>query len=494
MTAGIFYRIGRDSMLKNDLVELRITDFTQEGLGVGHAGGMAVFVKDTVIGDLVSALITKVKKNYAYGRVMRVLEESPDRVTPPCPAARPCGGCQIQMMDYQAQLRYKQEKVKNCLIRIGGFPETLFDAGTGVMEPILGMDDPFRYRNKAQYPVGRDKNGDLVAGFYAGRTHSIIDCRDCLIGVPENARILDIILAHMKKNRIEPYDELTGNGLVRHVMIRKGFASGQIMVVLVLAGKDLPGRQDLIARLEQVPGITSIAVNINRKNTNVIFGEETRVLYGKGWIEDSIRDVRFRIGARSFYQVNPVQTEKLYGTALDFASLTGKETVWDLYCGIGTISLFLARHAAQVHGVEIVPEAIEDARENARINGITNAMFYAGKAEEILPEKYRDEQIRADVIVVDPPRKGCERSVLDTMLAMAPERIVYVSCDPATLARDLKYLCDGGYTLQKVQAVDQFCHTVHVETVCLLSQRKPDTTIEVDLDISEKVNSIMNIR
>ena len=457
-------------MQKNDLVELRITDFTQEGLGVGHAGGMAVFVKDTVIGDLVSALIIKVKKTYAYGRVMRILEDSPDRVTPPCPVARPCGGCQIQMMDYQAQLGYKQEKVKNCLIRIGGFPETMFAAKAGIMEPILGMDDPFRYRNKAQYPVGRDKDGNPVAGFYAGRTHSIIDCRDCLLGVPENAKILDIVLAHMKKNRIEPYDELTGKGLVRHVMIRKGFASGQIMVVLVLAGKDLPGRQDLVAELGQIPGIASIAVNINRQNTNVIFGEETRVLYGKGWIEDSIRDVCFRIGARSFYQVNPVQTEKLYGTALDFASLTGKETVWDLYCGIGTISLFLARHAAQVHGVEIVPEAIEDARENARINGITNAVFYAGKAEEILPEKYQEEQIRADVIVVDPPRKGCERSVLDTMLAMAPERIVYVSCDPATLARDLKYLCEGGYTLQKVQAVDQFCHTVHVETVVLMSQ------------------------
>ena len=476
-------------MKKNDTVQLTITDYTQEGLGIGHAGGMAVFVKDTVIGDRVNALITKVKKTYAFGRLVEILAESPDRVHPPCPVAAPCGGCQIQMMSYPAQLRYKQEKVRNCLIRIGGFsdlnepdmpgqpcsgkPSQVDTQDFGpVMEPILGMETPWRFRNKAQYPVGRDKNGKLTAGFYAGRTHSIIACGDCLIGIEENREILDAVLGYMDENQIEPYNETSQTGLIRHVMIRKGFATGQIMVVLVINGTCLPYAERLTEKLAALPcGLpTCLAVNRNERNTNVILGDETVILSGLPYIEDMLGDIRFRIGVRSFYQVNPVQTQKLYQTALEYAQLTGTETVWDLYCGIGTISLFLARRAAHVYGVEIIPEAIENARENARINGITNVDFFTGKTEEILPAQYEKTHIHADVIVVDPPRKGCEKAVLETMLALNPGRIVYVSCDPATLARDLKYLCTDAYQLQRIRPVDQFSHSTHCEVVVAMSR------------------------
>jgi len=456
-------------MQKNEIVTLRITDFTQEGLGVGRAGNMAVFVKDTIIGDSVRAQITKVQKTYAYARVLEILEESEDRIAAPCPVARPCGGCQIQMMRYAAQLHYKEEKVKSCLLRIGGFSEELL--AKDVMEPIMGMEEPERYRNKAQFPVGRNKEGKLTAGFYAGRTHSIIDCRDCLIGIRENREIVETVLRHMETYHVEPYDETSGTGCVRHIMTRKGFSTGQIMVVLVLNAKTIPAEEDLARELWKIQGMTSLAINTNTQNTNVIFGSRTRTVRGTAYIEDTIGDIRFRIAARSFFQVNPVQTKKLYEAALEFAGLTGKETVWDLYCGIGTISLFLAQRAGQVYGVEVIPEAIENARENAALNGITNACFFVGKAEEVLPEKYETEKIKADVIVVDPPRKGCDNAVLDTMIAMAPQRIVYVSCDPATLARDLRYLCKNGYRLRKVKPCDMFPHTVHVETVVLMSRK-----------------------
>ena len=484
---------GYRKMNKNDTVEVQITDYTQEGLGIGHADEMAIFIKDTVIGDVVSARITKVKKTYAYGRVLQVLTKSPDRVKPPCPVAGPCGGCQIQMMAYEAQLRYKQEKVKNCLVRLGGFDRRLIDEV--MAEDIIGMDKPYRFRNKSQYPIGRDKTGQLIAGFYAGRTHSIIDCGDYLIGPKENRQILQIILRHMESCGIDPYDEESLTGLIRHVMIRKAFATGRIMVVLVLNGKDLPRADLLVAALTACKDadIECIALNCNTKRTNVILGEETKILKGQGFLEDRIGDVRFRIGVRSFYQVNPVQTEKLYETALQFAGLTGTETVWDLYCGIGTISLFLARHAAFVYGVEIIPEAVENARENARINGITNAAFFTGRAEEVLPEQYGKGLSHADVIVVDPPRKGCDQVLLDTMLAMAPERIVYVSCDPATLSRDLKILCAGTYELRQVQAVDQFCHSCHVEVVSLLQRMsntlKKTITLDVDMEDYHRIKS-----
>lgn len=453
-------------MKKDDIITLKIEDLSSEGLGIGKCDGMTFFVKDTIIGDTVEAKVMKIKKTYGYARLLRILQESPDRIVPPCQVARQCGGCQIQAMSYTAQLKFKEEKVRNNLKRIGKFEDI-------PMEPIIGMEQPFRYRNKAQFPVGKNKEGKPAAGFYAGRTHTIIPCSDCLLGDPVNEKILEIVLSYMNQNRVSPYDESTGVGLVRHIMTRVGFRTGQIMVCIVTNGDFIPHTEKLVTALTRLPGMTSIIQNINTERTNVIMGKEQKVLWGSETIEDYIGDVAFSISARSFFQVNPVQTEKLYGKALEYAGLIGSETVWDLYCGIGTISLFLARNARHVCGVEIIPEAIHDARKNAERNKITNASFYVGKAEEVLPEKYSREGIHADVIVVDPPRKGCEESVLATMLQMAPKRIVYVSCDSATLARDLRYLCDGGYTLEKVCPVDMFGNSVHVETVCLLSKKCP---------------------
>lgn len=464
------------NLTKNQIVELTIEDIGSEGEGIGflqengqHAErGMAIFVKDTVPGDVAKIRIVKAKKNYAYGRLEEIVKPSPDRVVPPCPVARQCGGCQIQAMDYARQLAFKERKVINNLVRIGGFDEQRI---RDMMEPIVGMENPYHYRNKAQFPVGCDREGNPVAGFYAGRTHSIIPHTDCLLGIPQNCEIMDVILTYMRANKVPAYQEESGRGLIRHVLIRAGFRTGQIMVCIVINGDRLPNEDKLVESLSALPNMTSVSVNINKENTNVIMGRKVRVLWGKEYIEDYIGEVKFRISPLSFYQVNPVQTEKLYRLALEYAGLTGRETVWDLYCGIGTISLFLAQRAAHVYGVEIVPEAIRDARENAAVNGLTNADFYVGKAEEVLPEQFEKNGIRADVIVVDPPRKGCDELCLNTMLKMQPERIVYVSCDSATLARDLKILCDGGYTLERVRAVDQFGHTVHVETVCLLSKK-----------------------
>lgn len=451
-------------MRKDDLITVTIEDLSSEGLGVGHYDGMAFFIKDTVIGDVAEAKIMKLKKTYGYARLTRLITPSPDRIAARCPVARQCGGCQIQAMSYPAQLRFKEAKVRNNLVRIGKFEHP-------PMEPIIGMEEPFRYRNKAQFPVGMSKDGRIIAGFYAGRTHAIIECEDCLLGVEENRVILDLVLEHMKEYHIRSYEELTGKGLVRHVMIRKGFATGEVMVCLIVNGDSLPHAEALVERLRTIRGMASITLNINREQTNVIMGREIKLLWGQPYIEDTIGSVRFRISPLSFYQVNPLQTEKLYNKALEYAGLTGEETVWDLYCGIGTISLFLAQRAKQVYGVEIVPAAIEDAKANAALNGMTNAEFFVGKAEEVLPEKYEKEGITADVIVVDPPRKGCEESVLATMIQMAPKRIVYVSCDSATLARDLKYLCHHGYELTCCCPTDMFGNSVHVETVCLLSRK-----------------------
>ena len=444
-------------MRKDDLITVTIEDLSSEGLGVGHYDGMAFFIKDTVIGDVAEAKIMKLKKTYGYARLTRLITLSPDRIKARCPVARQCGGCQIQAMRYSAQLRFKEAKVRNNLIRIGKFEHP-------PMEPIISMEEPFRYRNKAQFPVGMSKDGRIIAGFYAGRTHAIIECEDCLLGVEENRVILDLVLEYMKEYHISPYEELTGKGLVRHVMIRKGFATGEVMVCLIVNGDSLPHVDALVERLRTIQGMASITLNINREQTNVIMGREIKLLWGQPYIGS----VRFRISPLSFYQVNPLQTEKLYNKALEYAGLTGEETVWDLYCGIGTISLFLAQRAKQVYGVEIVPAAIEDAKANAALNGMTNAEFFVGKAEEVLPEKYEKEGITADVIVVDPPRKGCEESVLATMIQMAPKRIVYVSCDSATLARDLKYLCHHGYELTRCCPTDMFGNSVHVETVCCL--------------------------
>jgi len=479
---------------KNDLVTVKIEDVGNDGEGIGKIDGFTLFIKDAVIGDTVQAKIMKSKKHYAYARLEKVLTPSPFRATPPCPIHRQCGGCQIQALSYEKQLQFKQDKIRNNLIRIGGFAPEYVDEH---MEQIIGMDEPFRYRNKAQYPVGYDKEGNLVTGFYAGRTHSIIANTDCLLGREENAQILQTILDYMKENSVPAYDETTGKGLVRHILIRTGFTSGEIMVCLVInfTGKEkkyLPNQDELLDKLAKIDGMTSVSVSINTEKNNVIMGKEIITLWGEPTISDTIhvRDMQkegypftghtlaFHISPLSFYQVNPVQTEKLYSLALEYAGLTGKESVWDLYCGIGTISLFLADKAKQVYGVEIIPQAIEDAKENAKRNHITNAEFFVGKAEEVLPAFYEEnskqkqdsKMLHPDVIVVDPPRKGCDEACLSTMLKMQPDRIVYVSCDSATLARDLKILCDGGYKLERVRGVDQFGHTVHVETVVLMSR------------------------
>ena len=432
-------------MEKNQEFIVTIEDMNEDGAGVGKVDGYIWFVKDAVIGDVVRVKAMKMKKSYGFARLMEVMEPSGSRVIPSCPVARQCGGCQLQAMSYEEQLKFKERKVMNNLIRIGKFAEDEIH-----MLPIMGMEEPWRYRNKAQFPFGKDKDGNVIAGFYAGRTHAIVEAEDCLLGVEENREILDIVKQFMKEMKIEPYDELSHKGLVRHVLIRKGFKTGEIMVCMVINGNKLPGKERLVEMLtggDGVKGMTSISYSVNQEKTNVIMGKEIVNLYGPGYITDYIGNVKYQISPLSFYQVNPVQTERLYGTALEYAGLTGNEIVWDLYCGIGTISLFLAQKAKKVYGVEIVPQAIEDARRNAEINGIHNAEFFVGKAEEVLPEQFEKNHVYADVIVVDPPRKGCDAVCLDTILKMRPERVVYVSCDSATLARDLRYLADGGYVV-----------------------------------------------
>ncbi len=491
------------SYSKNDCIEVTIEDIGVSGEGIGKVDGYTLFVKDTVIGDTANVKIMKAKKNYGYARLIDIIKPSKDRVKPACAIARQCGGCQIQAMSYEAQLKYKQKLVSDNLLRIGGLKE-------GVdyeMCSILGMDTPFRYRNKAQYPVGEDKDGNIIMGFYAGHTHSIIPCPDddCKLGNSDNAAILKAVKEWMKEYRVRAYDENIHKGTVRHVLIRNGYHTDEVMVCLVtrkmLRREAADGLVNAIQALKL--NITSLVININKEDTNVILGKECVTLSGKPYIEDYIGDVKFQISPLSFFQVNPKQTEVLYNKALEFAELKGDESVWDLYCGIGTISLFLAKKAGKVYGVEIVPEAIEDARNNARINNITNAEFFVGKAEEVVTEFYErqstdqsdmrcDEHMAAvsegknnkagegskqydmtkpDVVVVDPPRKGCDEKLLDTIVSMSPDRIVYVSCDSATLARDLKVLVERGYKVKKVQPVDQFANTVHIENVILLSRR-----------------------
>ena len=476
-------------MNKNDIVTVEITDIGVSGEGIGHVDGYTLFIKDAVIGDIVEAKVMKAKKNYGYARLMKVVTPSEYRVEPKCAFARRCGGCQIQEMSYERQLVFKDQKIRGNLERIGGFTKEQIDA---VMQPVVGMEHPFGYRNKAQFPFGTDKEGNPITGFYAGRTHDIIANTDCALGVEQNQEILEIILQYMRENKIKSYDEKAGKGLIRHALIRYGFKTKEIMVCLVVNGKKLPKAERLIEKLIQIEGMTSITISPNTRRDNVIMGDSYEILWGQGYITDYIGNVKYQISPLSFYQVNPVQTEKLYGLALEYADLKGDETVWDLYCGIGTISLFLAQKAKQVYGVEIVPQAIDDAKENAKINAIDNAEFFVGKAEEVLPEYYAEyerehngETAHADVIVVDPPRKGCDETLLETIVKMQPEKVVYVSCDSATLARDLKYLCANGYEVKVCRGVDQFPQSVHVETVVLLSHKKPDGHINVKVEFGE---------
>ncbi len=463
-------------MKKNDTFEITIEDVSVNGEGIGHFDGMTFFIKGAIPGDRALCGVTKLKKKYGFARVIEILEASKNRVEPKCAMAGRCGGCQIMQMDYPAQLHLKENLVREKLLRIGGFTE---DKVNEVMQPIIGMEDPFFYRNKAQYPVGRDKDGNTIMGFYGPHSHRIVESEKCFLGTEVNEKIKEVI----KKAGISSYDEETHRGLLRHVLIRKGFFTGEVMVCLIVNAGDENNAvknlcNQLLPSLSKIEGMKSICVNFNNKPGNVILGTKTICVWGENYITDTIGDVAFHISAPSFFQVNPYQTKKLYDKALEYASLSRNEVVWDLYCGIGTISLFLAQKAKTVYGVEVVPEAIENAKENALLNHMDNASFFVGKAEEVLPEFYSKGTIhgekitedlkKPDVIVVDPPRKGCDEACLNTMVSMKPQRIVYVSCDPATLARDLKYLCDNGYELKAVTPVDQFPHSMHVETVVLL--------------------------
>ncbi len=476
---------------KNEILELQIEAIGSEGEGIAHVNGYTLFVKDTVVGDRIEAKVVKTGKNFGYARCESIIEPSPDRIEPVCPISKRCGGCQFQHLSYDAELRFKQEKVFNCIKRIGGFKDEDIP-----MLPIIGCEEIMHYRNKAQFPVGVDKNGETVTGFYAERSHEIVDTTKCYIQVEENELILETLKAFMKKYKISAYEEKINpktrkpekaKGLVRHIMTRKGFATGEIGICVVINGNTLPNAAEFTDMMLKAfesrsdVRITSICVNINKKITNVIFGEELKCIYGKPYIVDMIEDIKFKISPFSFYQVNPAQTKKLYGKALEFAGLTGEEVVWDLYCGIGTISLFLAKKAKEVYGVEIVPAAVENAKENAKLNGIENVYFTVGKAED-----EAKKLPKPDVIVVDPPRKGCDEKLLETIMNYKPKRVVYVSCDPATLARDLKVLCgDGGYRLEEVQAVDQFSRGVHVETIALLSKLNVDKHISVEVELDE---------
>ena len=546
---------------KNDLVVLEITDLTEEGQGVGKCDGLVFFVKGTVMGDVVEARILKVKKNYAYAKVEKLLQASPYRVTPLCPVAGKCGGCQLQHLSYEKELEWKEDRIAQSLIRIAGIPE---EEVRGKGEGILGGKTE-RYRNKAQYPVQNRKElreeialggrafeegkkapekeqesyDSLGIGFYGFHSHRIIEAEDCLINSAENPLILNCIKEWAREYKISGYDEETGKGLLRHIFLRKGFSTGEILLCLVLNGKSLPHAKELWEKLQRLPlrveagglqrgaevssrmdaeseadgrcgvdpereadihcgidaqsevdvhceengkiqgRIVGLCININEGRGNAVLGRETLCLYGKDSIEDKIGELSFSISVPSFYQVNPAQTEKIYGKALEYAALIGEETVWDCYCGIGTISLFLAQKAKQVYGLEIVPEAIENAKKNAEKNGLHNTEFYVGAAEEVLP-KWVQEQKRegkdvgnlVDVVSLDPPRKGCDEACLSAVLELSPKRIVYVSCDPGSLARDMKYLGEGGYVLEKWVGIDNFPRTGHVETVALLQREE----------------------
>ena len=457
---------------KNDEISVTIERFGGE-MGIAHLEGMTLFVQGALPGEQVLARAQKVEKTHAFLKTLRVLSPAPARVEPPCPYYEKCGGCVCQHMSYEETLVMKRERVRDALSRIGGLDIEV--------SPVLGMDDPWRYRNKTALPVGGQKGAPQI-GFFAPRSHRIIDIDKCLIAKEESDGVSLILRRWMEKFQVQPYQEETRTGHIRHIMSRVS-RSGQVMAVVVAAANTLPHEHELIAMLRAgVPGLCSLYLNVNRRGDNVILGPESRLLYGEERLQDTLCGLRYALSPQSFFQVNPVQTEKLYRTAVEFAGLAGDELAADLYCGAGTISLLLAQHARRVVGIEIVPQAIRDAEENARVNGVSNAEFHAAPAEELLP-KLVAQGLRPDVVVLDPPRKGCEEAVLRAIAEAAPRRIVYVSCDPATLARDAKILCASGYRAEKCQPVDMFCWTGHVETVLLMSQQKPDDTIHVGIDL-----------
>lgn len=447
---------------KGELIEMSITGLGSSGEGVGKYQGFTVFVPGALPGEKVSVLINLVKKNYATGVLQRVLEPSAERLTPPCSVYEQCGGCQLQHLSYAGQLAMKQQQVKDALMRIGHLDVEVL--------PVIGCNDPWNYRNKMQFPAAMDGEGLLQLGCYATASHSVVDTDSCMIQKAANNEVLLTVRKWMQCFGITAYDEKTGKGLVRHVMSRVGVHSGEVMAVLITSAYDIPHKKELVEWLKKyVPGLVSVVQNINKKKTNIIMGDKTRVIYGQSTIKDSLGALNFNISAQSFFQVNSEQAEKLYNTALEYAVLNGTETVVDVYCGTGTISLYLARHARQVYGIEIVAPAIADAKKNAELNNCQNAEFILGDAAVELP-KLLATGIQPDVVLVDPPRAGCEEKVLAAIAEVGPERVVYVSCNPASLARDLAYMEEHGYKTTIVQPVDMFSMTSHVENVALLSK------------------------
>lgn len=449
---------------KNETITLRFEDLTHEGHGVGKINGYPLFVPYALPGEEASVKVVKVNKKFGFGQLLEIKKASPDRVDPPCDVFYKCGGCQIQHMSYHMQLEMKHNQVKNVLRKIAHLNDV-------PVHPPIGMKDPWRYRNKIAIPVG-EKDGELITGFYRPRTHDIIpDMDTCVVQDDSNDLIVEAVRRIANKLGITAYDKKTDRGVLRHIMVRTGRETKETMIVLITRTKTFPHQDTLIKELtETYPNIKSIMHNINNKRTNVILGKKTRLLWGEKYIYDTIGDIRFAISAQSFYQVNPPQTKKLYDKALEYAAIDSDDVVIDAYCGIGTISLFMAQKAKKVYGVEVVPEAVSDAKKNAKLNGITNAEFVTGQAEKVMPG-WRAQGLKPDVIVVDPPRKGCDEALLEAMIDMQPRRIVYVSCNPSTLARDLRILEDGGYATQEVQPVDMFPQTMHVESVTCLERK-----------------------
>ena len=448
---------------KNKEYIVYIVDIGQGGVGIGKYEGFTVFVDGGLVQDKIKVKITKSKKNYAVGDIVEIIEKSPFRVERKCSESlRQCGGCQIQELDYQKQLDVKTNEVKQVISRIGKLDDV-------IIHDTLGMEDPFRYRNKAQFPIQKKDNMPVI-GFYKKKSHDLISTDECIIQHEVNDKIIKIIKTYIRAYNVSIYDEKTHKGLLRHLVTKVGFTTGEVMIVLVANGKKLPYLKELASVLkENIPGFKTLVVNVNTQKTNVILGKENIVAYGDGMIRDYIGELVFEISPLSFFQVNPLQTEVLYNKALEYANLGENDTVFDIYCGIGTISLFLAQKAKKVYGIEIVEDAIKDAKRNAKINNMDNVEFYVGKAEEVVPKMYKEGK-RANVVVVDPPRKGCDEKVLDTIVSMEPDRVVYVSCNPSTLARDLAYLNERGYKCHEIQPVDMFPHSVHVENVAWLSR------------------------
>ncbi len=448
---------------KNKHYKIEITGVSSDGNGVGAIDGFTVFVPMSVTGDVAEIVVVKVLSRYAIGRVLNLITPSPMRTTPKCPVYKRCGGCHLQHIDYKSQLEIKKDFIVSAMERIGGFKGIECD-------DVIGMENPERYRNKCIFPIGLDRNGEVQSGFYAKRSHEIIPIDDCMVGSETNSKIVVAVKEYINETKVSVYDEEKHKGLVRRVFIRDGRVSGEIMVVISINGKALPKTEILVEKLKAVSeNIVSIYININESRGNSVLGLENKLIYGKNVITDTLCGIDFEISPHSFYQINPEMTEKLYGKALEFAEITDRDNVLDVYCGIGTISLAAAKKAKVVTGVEIVEQAIEDAKKNAKANGIENAKFFADSAENAVP-KLISEGLKPDIVILDPPRKGSDKATLKAIVSAQPKRIVYVSCNVSTLARDAKFLAELGYTPTKCTGVDMFPHTAHIEVVCCLER------------------------